>query len=229
MTKSIYENHHITPRCFLRHKPKEFINRPENIIRITHKQHIAVHKWLAMLTQDYRMYRAWIAMDTGKFSFDQTDLHHSSQSKSKISKAFIEKWKDPSYRDPLVKMKQGETNPFFGKHHNKKTKKTVSDKAKIRCSNPNEIENYRNRALNSKTPELAEFISNHSIQKWKNPEFRNRTTKNIILAMQDKDLRKRLSDKAKHRVKQQCPYCGIVCDISNYNRWHGNKCKLFTE
>lgn len=34
------------------------------------------------------------------------------------------------------------------------------------------------------------------------------------------------SDKAKTRQKIECPHCGIVCDVSNHTRWHGDNCKL---
>lgn len=32
-------------------------------------------------------------------------------------------------------------------------------------------------------------------------------------------------DTWKQKRKKQCLYCGIVCDISNHTKWHGEKCK----
>lgn len=37
--------------------------------------------------------------------------------------------------------------------------------------------------------------------------------------------RKLQSETAKNRAKKECTYCGKLVDVSNYVRWHGNKCK----
>lgn len=34
------------------------------------------------------------------------------------------------------------------------------------------------------------------------------------------------AEKAKQRLKQSCPHCGITCSISHFKRWHGDNCKL---
>lgn len=33
-------------------------------------------------------------------------------------------------------------------------------------------------------------------------------------------------DTWKQKRKKQCIHCGIICDISNHTKWHGDKCKM---
>lgn len=33
------------------------------------------------------------------------------------------------------------------------------------------------------------------------------------------------SENWKEKRKKQCIHCGIICDISNHTKWHGDKCK----
>ena len=50
---------------------------------------------------------------------------------------------------------------------------------------------------------------------------------NPMFGNQHKESAKALqSYRAKNRPKLECPHCGIVCASSQFNRWHGDKCKL---
>lgn len=40
------------------------------------------------------------------------------------------------------------------------------------------------------------------------------------------ETRRRLSESRKHYPRLTCPHCNKISDAGNYNRWHGDNCKL---
>jgi len=106
MSKTIYHNHHITPKCLLKHKSKEFVDHPSNIIRVELRHHITLHKWLFMLTGDAGCESAYYGLLTGKFTL----IKHTTQTKQKISKA------NKGRSRPDIK---GKNHFFYGKSHTK--------------------------------------------------------------------------------------------------------------
>ena len=40
------------------------------------------------------------------------------------------------------------------------------------------------------------------------------------------ETRRRLSESRKHYPRLACPHCNKISDAGNYNRWHGDNCKL---
>ena len=217
--------HHITPKCLLRHKSKEFINHPSNLIKLEYKYHQSVHKWLFMLTGDIGCEQAYNAMMTGKFSFSEGK--HTSATKNKIKNASKKLWENDDFKKSQSVKKLGDRNHFFNKRHTEKTKKELSELSIIRFKDPNErqkISIATKEIMN--TPEIKLKISKDSIEKWKSPEIRIKMTESIKLAMQDETLRKYLSQKAKERVKITCIHCNKIVDASNFHRWHGDNCKF---
>lgn len=67
------QKHPITPRCLLKHKDKEFVNRPENLVDLTHREHLKAHQWLAMLTNDQLCWFAYLGMKSGKWCLSGAD------------------------------------------------------------------------------------------------------------------------------------------------------------
>ena len=78
--------HHITPKCLLKHKSKKFIDSPTNLIEVEYKHHIALHKWLFMLTGDYGCEFAWNCMNNGRLP-DKSGIKLSNKTRKKMSKA----------------------------------------------------------------------------------------------------------------------------------------------
>jgi group I intron endonuclease len=40
------------------------------------------------------------------------------------------------------------------------------------------------------------------------------------------EAKMKIAERAKNRQRVSCPHCGIEVTMSNYTRWHGNRCKF---
>ena len=135
MSKVIYNNHHITPRCLLKHKNKIFTDHPSNIVRVEYKHHIALHKWLFMLTGDRGCEYAYHAMKSGTFVYDSTGDVISEETRYKMSESHR---KINLSKETIQKMsdsKKGNKHHMYGKHHTTITKNKISKSLKDGGSN----------------------------------------------------------------------------------------------
>ncbi len=142
-----YVNHHITPRCVLKHKCKEFVDDKKNISQIEEKYHAQIHKWLFMLTGDIGCEYAWRRME-----------NQNNSEKAEICQInALKQFKDPnqrkirsvslrqSWKEQPERMNKGNLDRWQGKDAEKNKQKQsamMKDVAKTRRSysgnhNPN--------------------------------------------------------------------------------------------
>jgi len=111
----------------------------------------------------------------------------------------------------------GEGNGMFGKTHTDEVKAVLAEEAIARFKG----KSYEDLYGKEKAEQLKRKRS--ASTKGKN----NAGEHNPMFGNQHKESAKALqSYRAKNRPKLECPHCGIVCASSQFNRWHGDKCKL---
>jgi len=119
-------------------------------------------------------------------------------------------------KETILKIKEkcriastGKNNPFYNKTHSRKAIKILSDKAKRRLKNPKNNPNYNNKWTDEQKKNLSikakERYRNGFIHPFKgkhhNLEQLNRIKKGTKKAMEDPEIRKIISIKAKERLK----------------------------
>lgn len=155
-----FEGHHILPKC----KGGTGISSKglnnKNIVLLTAREHFLAHWLLWRIYKDRQMALAFHKMSSSNKNQNRI-ISSRAYEESRI--AFSETNKGNTYSKGVVKIiseKQkielsermkgkyiGELNPFFNKKHTEFTKKIMSNKAKDRFSNPENVHNYKGNRL----------------------------------------------------------------------------------
>lgn len=122
-------------------------------------------------------------------------------------------YQTPEHRKKLSIAATGEKNSMYGKQHSQETRNKIS---KV----------HKNKKLSDETKRK---IGDASRKRIITTETRNKIS-NIRTGLRH-STESILKMKISHsfRKKQTCTYCNKTIDISNYSRWHGDKCKFKNE
>ena len=198
-SKHIYKHkHHIIPRH------AGGTDDPSNLIELTIEEHAEAHRLL------YEQHGRWQDRIAWQMLSGQIDKYEAAQQ---------------------VRREANLGNKHFeGKTHTEEVRKRISEFQKI-----NKLGNkHREGKLHS--DETKEIISEKlmgntnklgKIGYTLSDEFKekcsDRMTKNNPVKRDD--VKQKLSEKAKTRIKIQCPYCEKTGDPGNMTKWHFDKCK----
>ena len=142
------ENHHITPKFMLKHKSKDFINDPRNLVKLEYKYHVAAHKWLFILTGDEIALNTWEMMSGRKTNPMGCDGIREKRNKKMRSKEYREaqsKLMKKKYSNPEERLKTGLKTKLSWENADERRKENS-----LRMSTSNPMSNPEQREKQSK-------------------------------------------------------------------------------
>lgn len=203
------EKHHILPKCLGGN------DSPENLVRLTARQHYLAHWLLYKIHKSPKLVHAWHNMSRiGKGQHDRViNSHLFDRCKKERNKILSENY-------------SGAGNNFYGKSHSDETKKHLSETHSGKVyKTPEQISDWVERV--AKQPKTTEHRS--KIGRRGMTMLQNIHTLEIIRVVID-DERVSSKDWVNPRKitperKYKCMYCDVVTTASNLKRWHNDKCK----
>jgi hypothetical protein len=185
------ETHHIIPKCI------GGVNKKENLINLTAKEHYICHKLLCKMYPDN---------DKLKFAlWAMCNLKNPAHQRNYIISA-----SEYSYIRELVSIAKKGKNSRPNKYiPSEETRRKLSESNKGKASWNKGLIGYRKGILKTEDHKQKISIANkgykHSNE---SKEKMSATRKGVV------------------RDKKECPYCNRFLDPGNYSQFHGTKCKL---
>lgn len=194
------ERHHIIPKCF------GGSNDPDNIVKLTAREHFIAHILLYKMQTNTRkrhqMLKACIMFKTRDGLVNNSRLYETVKIKSGIMQSLFYSGKNhPMYGSA----RYGELNPFFGKTHSRETRKLLSE---LRSDHITAKDTRTGKKLRV-TKE--EFKQSHYVG----------VTSGATLSDETK---RKISEAQKNKPILTCPHCGKE-GRANMTRYHFDKCK----
>lgn len=202
------ETHHIVPRCM------GGSDLPENLVRLTAREHFIAHALLYKAYKTPQLAHAWFMMTVSS----DNQKRHNSRLYELCRSAHIQALKETM---------RGEGNPFHGKKHSKKTLEKISKKVKeaLKDKEPTEaMKDARRRFIElSKQPKNKEHkkkIGRKGLIMVYNPKTMvyNRIPKEDLAKYPEFEV-------IDHRNKEKtCKKCGFKARAPIIARWHNENC-----
>lgn len=209
------EKHHIIPRSL------GGTDEVDNLANLSPREHFICHLLLTKMTEGNNKHKMDSAL-WGMKHRNKMKLNSVLYEKLKIDfykfnkKTNIEKFGEEKAKLISLKIKKAGKN----KKHSEKTKKKISEgnKGKIPW-NAGLTKDTHESLLKSSIKQKGKKRSKISIEKQKKTIFGRKRKPHT----EESKIKNSISNK--NRPRLQCPYCGILVQKGNYNRWHGENCK----
>lgn len=214
LSNDVYgELHHITPKCL------GGGDSPDNLVRLTAKEHYVAHHLLYKHYRTSSLAHAWFSMlrcDPNQKRFFTAKQHEMAKT------AHIEALKNDM---------RGEKNSFYGKTHSEKSRQKISDGVSKWYANndiskdrvDNWIEKVAKKPASDKQKAVASAISKGKIV------LKNVNTGECIKIDKSKKMLYEESiwknPSAISQKRDACIHCGLESTAGNIKRWHNDKCK----
>lgn len=225
------ETHHIIPRSLFRQPANNLTSDPdvpENLVRLTTREHYICHKLLTKFTEGrnrYLMIYALWRMTNSNTRGQRYQISGTAYQKNRELLAEARKGLPGKKRNAPLSLElrakisavrkeslKKHGNWHLGKKRSLETRKKLSEKRKGKPAWNKGVP--RDAATKAKISErVREYNKNHP-----NPNLgkkRNLTP----------EQREQISEKSRNRARVQCEHCGKIIDISIHVRWHGDRCK----
>ena len=126
----------------------------------------------------------------------------------------------------------GQLNPFYGKKHSTKTRKTMSVNAKNRRPTDAMLAGYKSggakrvgRPPFNKGKTFTELYGEERALELRKKVSNTGEKNGFFGKHHSAEQRKKKSEEKLAAPKKECYTCGKVVDAMNYGRWHGTRCK----
>ena len=246
ITNEYTERHHIVPESFYinrtRKGPAGWLegnsNDPQNITRLTDREHELVHYLLVKIYRnDTRAYFKVLK------AYEMRSLVNHNQS----NKRYFSSRRLAGIRAERAKLQseamKGESNPQFGRVWTANEKENQSKKLTGRKQTQTALDNLQAAMDNRKAKGLKRkgYSDEYKEERSKmysgegNPRYGvevKQTTRNKIGAKlkgrkqtEEEKLHRGLANLGKKREKKLCLHCDQMIAVNGYVRWHGKNCK----
>ena len=207
------ETHHVIPKSL------GGTNDKDNLAVLTAREHLICHLLLTKMTTGVsrnKMLSAVHAMTVFRYGRD------TIKATSRIYAILREQW-----ANMLSETRKGENNHFYNQKHTDETRKKISDAA----SKPRSELWKKVASMNRKGENNSFYGKKHSAEqkeKWKTDTRRAHSgIENGFYGKQhSEEQRQKKRIEKLSATKKECCYCGKLVDPMNFNRWHGDKCKM---
>ena len=184
------ENHHIVPKSL------NGSNDPDNIVKLTAREHYLCHRLLTKMTigndKKKMIYALWRCTNSNNYNTNS----HTYENSRKL------------YIETLIIAKTGVKRAPFSEQTRKNMSIAHIGKPSSRKGIPMSEEQKHKLSIINKT----------------NPPFKGKTHPPERLEILKQQMIERMSGKPK--LKSPCVHCGTMCAPNMMKKWHGDLCKL---
>jgi len=214
------EEHHIIPKSL------GGTDLVENLVKLTAREHFICHLLLTKMVEGSYKYKMIKAAQMMGFA------HGNGQQRYKTTSRIYESLKRAITVPDEVRQKMGvsqrlrfenESGTFLGRKHSDDTRMKMSQSA----SKPKSIAWKESASKNRKGKTAPNLGIAHTEETKKKISAATTGEKNGFFGKHhSEEQRQKKREEKLNAPKKECQHCGKLIDSMNFNRWHGDKCKM---